>query len=190
MSLMNRMDGLVDEKSQTIWSLLTASSLQWNQKERNFGWIFKLQTTAPTGYFPHTYNDWIADSKENIIQELKEYEQNMNYTTNRVDNVIVPLSNPVILFSNPVASNLKDSCAKAVGSNDDNIASIKIIDLTSKQVESITPFSLNTMENVYFNINPSSTCDVDTEMADLSSRQVEKYASISPYNTDDEDSLV
>ena len=36
--------------------------------------------------------DWIADSKENIIQELKEYEQNKNYTTNIVDTVIVALA--------------------------------------------------------------------------------------------------
>ena len=42
---------------------------------------------------------------------------------------------PLKLVSNPVASNLKDSCAKVVGSNDDNIASIEIIDLTSEQVE-------------------------------------------------------
>ena len=88
-------------------------------------------------------------------------------------------------YSNSIASNLKDSCAKAVCSSDD-ITSIEIIDLTSEQVESSTQFSLYTWENVYFNINPSSTCDVDTEMADLSFRQVEEYASISPYDTDDE----
>ena len=44
----------------------------------------------------HTYNDlyldWIVDSKENIIQELKEYEQNKNYTTDIVDTVIVDLA--------------------------------------------------------------------------------------------------
>ena len=46
--------------------------------------------------FDLTYNDlyldWIADSKGNIIQELKEYEQNKNYTTNIVDTVIVALA--------------------------------------------------------------------------------------------------
>ena len=44
----------------------------------------------------HTYNDlyldWIVDSKENIIQELKEYEQNKNYTTDIADTVIVALA--------------------------------------------------------------------------------------------------
>ena len=94
---------------------------------------------------------------------------------------------PLKSVSNPVASNLKDSCAKAVDSNDDNIASIEIIDLTSEQVESNTQFLLNTRENVYFNINSSPSWAVDTEMADLSSRQVEKYALISPYDTDDEE---
>ena len=59
--------------------------------------------------------------------------------------------------------------------------------MTSEQVESNTQFLLNTRENVYFNINPSLTCDVDTVMGDLSSRQVEKYVSISPYDTDDEE---
>ena len=43
---------------------------------------------------------------------------------------------------------------------------------------------MNTRKNVFFSINSSSTYDVDTEMADLSLRQVEKYASISPYDTD------
>ena len=142
--------------------------------------------------FDITYNDLsldlIADSKENIIQELKEYEQNKNYTTNIVDTVIValatitkativayyqykemvknyifkPLSSesktiielvfinrhydlivyktelpvtteqklfdtdvPLKSVSNSVASNLEDSCVEAVGSNDDNIASIE-----------------------------------------------------------------
>ena len=46
--------------------------------------------------FDITYNDlyldWIADSKEIIIQELKEYEQNKNYTTNIVNIVIVALT--------------------------------------------------------------------------------------------------
>ena len=36
--------------------------------------------------FDITYNDlyldWIADSKENIIQKLKEYKESKNYTTN------------------------------------------------------------------------------------------------------------
>ena len=91
------------------------------------------------------------------------------------------------LVTNPVASNLEDSCAEAVGSNDGNIASIKIIDLTSEQVESNTQFSLSTSENVYFNINPSLTCDVNTEMSNLSSREVERYASISAYDTDGEE---
>ena len=59
--------------------------------------------------------------------------------------------------------------------------------MTSEQVESTTQFLQNTKENVYFNTNPSATCDVDTEMTDLSSRQVEKYVSISPYDTDDEE---
>ena len=94
---------------------------------------------------------------------------------------------PLKPVSNPVASNLKDSCAKAVGSNNDNIASIEIIDLTSDQVESNNQFSLNTWENVYFNIKPSSTCAVATGMADLSSRQGEKYDLISPYDMDDEE---
>ena len=71
--------------------------------------------------------------------------------------------------------------------HDDSIASIGIIDLTSEQVETNTQFSLDTSENVYFNINPSSTCGVNTEMSNLSSREVEKYASISPYNTDREE---
>ena len=43
--------------------------------------------------FDITYNDlyldWIADPEENIIQELKEYEQSKNYITNIVDRVIV-----------------------------------------------------------------------------------------------------
>ena len=59
--------------------------------------------------------------------------------------------------------------------------------MTSEQVESNTQFLLNTRENVYFNINSSPSWAVDTEMADLSSRQVEKYALISPYDTDDEE---
>ena len=46
--------------------------------------------------FDLTYNDlyldWIADSKGNITQELKEYEQNKNYTTNIVYTVIVTLA--------------------------------------------------------------------------------------------------
>ena len=94
---------------------------------------------------------------------------------------------PLKSVTYPVASNLEDSCAEPVGSNDDNIASIEIIDLTSEQVESNTQFSLNTSENVYFNIDPSSTCDVNTKMSNLSSREVEKYASISPYDTDGEE---
>ena len=48
---------------------------------------------------------------------------------------------PLKSVSNPVASNLKDSCAKTVGSNDDNIASIEIIDLTFAQVKEIHNFS-------------------------------------------------
>ena len=67
------------------------------------------------------------------------------------------------LVINPVASNLKDLCAQAVGLNDGNIASIEIIDLMSEQ------FSLNTRENV------------------LSPRQVESYALISPYDAEDEE---
>ena len=67
------------------------------------------------------------------------------------------------------------------------IVSIEISDLTFQQVESNTQFSLNTNENICFEINPSSTCDVDTEMGDLSYRQVEKYVSILPYDTDDEE---
>ena len=55
---------------------------------------------------------------------------------------------PLKSVSNPVASNLKDSCAQAVDSNDDNIDSIEIIDLMSEQVESNTQFSLNTRENI------------------------------------------
>ena len=39
----------------------------------------------------------------------------------------------------------------------------------------------------YAYLNPSSTCDVDTEMADLCSRQVKKYAFILPCDTDDEE---
>ena len=46
--------------------------------------------------FDMTYNDlyldWIADWKENIIRELKEYEQNKNYTTIIVDTVIAALA--------------------------------------------------------------------------------------------------
>ena len=46
--------------------------------------------------FDITYNDlyldWIAYSKENIIQWLKEYKQNKNYTTNIVETVIVVLA--------------------------------------------------------------------------------------------------
>ena len=94
---------------------------------------------------------------------------------------------PLKSLSNPIASNLEDSCAEAVGSNDDNIASIEIIGLTFEQVENNTQFSLNTSENVYFNINPSSNCDVNTEMSDLSSRQVKKYALISPYDMNNEE---
>ena len=94
---------------------------------------------------------------------------------------------PLKSVTNPVASNLEDSCAEAVGSYDERIASIEIIDLTSEQVESNTQFLLNTSENVYFNINPSSTSDANTEMSNLSSREVEKYASMSPYNTDSEE---
>ena len=47
---------------------------------------------------------------------------------------------PLKSVSNPVASNLKGSCAKTVGSNDGNIASIEIIDLTFAQVERNTQF--------------------------------------------------
>ena len=54
---------------------------------------------------------------------------------------------PLKSVRNPVASNLKNSSPKDVGSNDDNIASIEIIDLTSEQVESNTQFPLNTREN-------------------------------------------
>ena len=39
---------------------------------------------------------------------------------------------PLKSVTNPVASNLEDSCEEAVGSNDDNTASIEIIDLTSE----------------------------------------------------------
>ena len=56
--------------------------------------------------------------------------------------------------------------------------------LLLSKVESNTQFLLNTSENC---INPSSTCDVNTGMSDLSSRRVEKYALISPYDTDDEE---
>ena len=85
--------------------------------------------------------------------------------------------------SNSVASNSEESCAEAVGSNNDNIANIEIIDFRSEQVKSNTQFLLNTGENIFFNINYFSTRDVDTEMADLSSTQVEKYTLVSPYDT-------
>ena len=39
----------------------------------------------------HHHHHWIADSKENIIQELKEYKQNNNYTTDIVDTAYCPL---------------------------------------------------------------------------------------------------
>ena len=65
--------------------------------------------------------------------------------------------------SNPAGSSLNNSWAEVVGSNNDVIASIKIIDLRSRQIESNTQFSLNTSENIYFNIKPSSTFDVDTK---------------------------
>ena len=39
---------------------------------------------------------------------------------------------PLKSVTNPVASNLEDSCAEAVGSYDESIASIEIIDLTSE----------------------------------------------------------
>ena len=42
---------------------------------------------------------------------------------------------PLKSVTNPVASNLKDSCAKTVDSNDGNIATIEIIVLASEQVE-------------------------------------------------------
>ena len=38
----------------------TTSSLQWNKKERIFGWIFKLQTTATRGYFRHKLKWFIS----------------------------------------------------------------------------------------------------------------------------------
>lgn len=58
--------------------------------------------------------------------------------------------------------------------------------MTSQYVESNIQFLLNTSENVYFNINPSSTGNVDTEIADLNSRQVKKDALISHCDTDNE----
>ena len=78
------------------------------------------------------------------------------------------------------------STDKKLFDTDDNITSIEIINLTSGQVESNTQFSLNASLNVYFNIKPSLIRDEDTEMADLSFRQVD-YASISLYNTVDEE---
>ena len=83
-----------------------------------------------------------------------------------VDKTALPVTTEKSLFgtdvplksvSNPVASNSEDSYAETVGSNDENSASVKIIDLMSEQVESNTQFSLNTSEMVCFNINPSST---------------------------------
>ena len=90
----------------------------------------------------------------------------------------------ILSVSNPVASDLKDSCAKAVCSNDGNISSTEIIDFTSEQVGSNTQFLLSIRENIHFNINPSLTYGVDTEMADLSPRQVEKHALLLPYDMD------
>ena len=93
----------------------------------------------------------------------------------------------ILSVSNPVASDLKDSCAKAVCSNDGNISSTEIIDFTSEQVGSNTQFLLSIRENIHFNINPSLTYGVDTEMADLSPRQVEKHALLLPYDMDNEE---
>ena len=94
---------------------------------------------------------------------------------------------PLKSVSNLVASNLEDSCAEVVGSYDNSIASIEITDLAPEEIENNTQLSLNTSENFYFNMNPSSTWDVNTEMSNLSFREVEKYASISPYNMDREE---
>ena len=38
------------------------------------------------------YLDWIADSNENSIKELKEYKQNKNFTSNIFDIIILGLA--------------------------------------------------------------------------------------------------
>ena len=40
----------------------TASSLQWNEKERIFGWVFKTTAIFNITYNDLDYLDWIASS--------------------------------------------------------------------------------------------------------------------------------
>ena len=130
-----------------------------------------VSKTGVVGYFLHKemMKDFIfkpLNSESKTIIELAFINGHYDLI---VDKLVLPVTTDKKLFDTNV-----------------NITSIKIIDLVSEPVESNTQFSLNASQNVSFNIKPSLIRDVDTEMANLSFRKVD-YASISLYDTDDEE---